>query len=183
MTRTRYYTASSADGFIATADHSLEWLFRQDIDQNGPLGYDTFIQDIGSMVMGASTYEWVLRHMDATGEAWAYDIPCWVFSHRELRVPDGDADVRMAHGQVSQVHADLVDAAHGRDVWIVGGGDLAGQFADHGLLDEVTVCWAAVTLGGGAPLLPRALELRLTEAGRNGDFACARYDVVGGPRA
>lgn len=177
MTRTRYYTASSADGFIATQDHSLEWLFRQQIDQDAPLGYTSFIRDIGALAMGASTYSWIRRHMDATGEAWAYDIPCWVFTHRTLDVPAG-ADVRRAGGTVPQVHADLVAAAGGRDVWIVGGGDLAGQFADHGLLDEVTVCWAAVTLGGGAPLLPRTLDLRLIEAGRNGDFVCARYDVV-----
>ncbi len=57
-----------------------------------------------------------------------------------------------------QVHAELVNAAGGRDVLIGGGGDLAAQFADHGLLDEVTVCWASVTLGGGAPLLPRTLD-------------------------
>ena len=89
MTRTRYYTASSADGFIATQDHSLEWLFRQQIDQDAPLGYTSFIRDIGSLAMGASTYAWIRRHMDATGEAWAYDIPCWVFTHRTLDVPAG----------------------------------------------------------------------------------------------
>ena len=69
MRRTRYYTACSADGFIATTDHSLDWLFRQQIDQDEPLGYNTFIRDIGSLAMGASTYAWILRHMDATGEA------------------------------------------------------------------------------------------------------------------
>lgn len=177
MTRTRYYTASSADGYIATADHSLEWLFRQRIDQDEALGYNTFIREIGSLAMGASTYAWVLRHMEATGEPWVYDMPCWVFTHRALEIPDG-ADVRLTAAPVPQVHAEMVDAAGGRDVWIVGGGDLAGQFADHGMLDEVTVCWAAVTLGGGAPLLPRTLDLRLTQAGRNGDFVCARYDVI-----
>lgn len=178
MTRTRYYTASSIDGFIATTDHSLEWLFRQRIDQDDVLGYNSFIREIGSLSMGASTYEWLLRQMRATGEDWPYDLPCWVFTHRSLGVPDG-ADVRLTDAPVPQVHAELVDAAAGRDVWIVGGGDLVGQFADHGLLNEVTVCWAAVTLGAGAPLLPRALDLKLTETGRNGDFVCARYDVVG----
>ena len=64
-----------------------------------------------------------------------------------------------------------------RNVWIVGGGDLAGQFADAGLLDEVIVSLAPVTLGGGAPLLPRRIELRLDELGQNGDFACARFSV------
>jgi dihydrofolate reductase len=76
------------------------------------------------------------------------------------------------------VHEQMVEAAGGRNVWIVGGGDLAGQFADAGLLDEVIVYIAPVTLGAGAPLLPRRIELRTEEVARNGDFACARYSVV-----
>ncbi len=59
-----------------------------------------------------------------------------------------------------------------------GGGDVAGQFADAGLLDEVWVGYAPVTLGSGAPLLPRRVELALQEVVRNEDFACARYTVV-----
>jgi dihydrofolate reductase len=63
-------------------------------------------------------------------------------------------------------------------VWVVGGGDLAGQFAAEGLLDEVWVSMAPVTLGGGAPLLPRHVELELMEVARNRDFACLRYAVL-----
>ena len=69
-------------------------------------------------------------------------------------------------------------AAGGRDLWVAGGGDLAGQFADAGLLDEVIVYIAPVLPRRGAPLLPRRIELRLEELGRNGEFACARYAVV-----
>jgi dihydrofolate reductase len=74
----------------------------------------------------------------------------------------------------------MVRAAGGRNVWIVGGGDLAGQFADAGLVDEVLVTIAPVTLGAGAPLLPRRVELRLEETGRNGDFVAVRYSVAQG---
>jgi dihydrofolate reductase len=76
------------------------------------------------------------------------------------------------------VHAELVEAAGGKDVWVVGGGDLAGQFARAGLLDEVIVYVAPVTLGAGARLLPHRIELRLEETGRNGDFVVSRYSVV-----
>jgi dihydrofolate reductase len=75
----------------------------------------------------------------------------------------------------------MAEAAGGRNVWVGGGGDLAGQFADAGLLDEVIVYVAPVTLGAGAPLLPRRLELRLEETGRNGDFVASRYSVVRQP--
>lgn len=92
-------------------------------------------------------------------------------------------------GDVRPVHAAMAAAAGGRNVWLVGGGELAGQFCDHGLLDELIVTVAPVTLGGGAPLLPRALTtppLRLRAARTVGDtFVQLRYDVPharsGGP--
>jgi dihydrofolate reductase len=171
--KTQYYTATSLDGFIADADNSLDWLHVQDRDPAGPLSYEEFIAQVGAIAMGSTTYEWIL---DRDGD-WPYELPCWVFTHRELRVVP-DAPIQFASGDVKPVHEHLVAAAGGRHVWIVGGGELAGQFADAGLLDEVIVWIAPVTLGGGASLLPRRIDLRLEELARNGDFACARFTVV-----
>ena len=181
MGLTRYFTAATLDGFIADERNSLDWLFTRARDPGGPLSYEEFIADVGALAMGSTSYEWILEHEFAGKEPsegrWPYEQPGWVFTHRELpAVPD--APVEFASGDVAPVHARMVDAAAGKDVWIVGGGDLVGQFADAGLLDEVLVKIAPVTLGAGAPLLPRRLELRLEEMGRNGDFACARYAVV-----
>jgi dihydrofolate reductase len=173
MGLTRYYTATTLDGFIADPNHSLDWLFTRARDPGGPFDYGAFIADVGALALGSTTYEWILDH---EGGTWPYELPCWVFTHRELRVVP-DADVRFARGDVAPVHEELRRAAGDRNVWIVGGGDLAGQFADAGLLDEVLVMIAPVTLGAGAPLLPRRVELRLEELARNGDFACARFSV------
>ena len=173
MSLTQYYTATTLDGFIADESHSLEWLFTRDQDHAGPLNYADFIASVGALAMGSTTYEWVLDH----GGSWPYEIPCWVFTHRQLRVVP-DAAIAFTSAEVAAVHAEMVAAAGDRNVWIVGGGDLAGQFADAGLLDEVIVYMAPVTLGAGAPLLPRRLELRLEETARNRDFVTARYSVV-----
>ena len=177
--RTQYYTATSLDGFIATEDHSLEWLFQ--LGDINDTGYPDFIANVGALAMGATTYEWILDHefagKDPADWKWPYEIPGWVFTHRELPVVPG-ARIEFASGDVAVMHPKMVEAAAGRNVWIAGGGDLAGQFADAGLLDEVIVYVAPVTLGRGAPLLPRRLELRLEELARNRDFACARYSVV-----
>jgi dihydrofolate reductase len=178
---TQYYTATSLDGFIADPDNSLEWLFTRGQDRDGQLNYDGFIAEVGAMAMGSTTYEWILDHefagKDPAERKWPYELPCWVFTHRQLPVVP-DAPVRFTSGEVAGVHRDLLAAAGERNVWIVGGGDLAGQFADAGLLDEVIVYVAPVALGGGAPLLPRRLELRLEEVGRNVDFVAARFSVV-----
>lgn len=173
---TYFYTASSLDGFIATADHSLDWLLKQDIDDDGPMAYPGFRAGLGAMAMGAHTFEWIMDHDE---DGWGYTLPCWIFSHRDLALPDG-ADLRLTQADVREVHAEMTDAADGKDLWIVGGGDLVGQFADAGLLDEIWVQYAPVTLGSGAPLLPRTLDLELIDVARNRAFACTRYRVLKG---
>ena len=177
MSRTQYYTAATLDGFIADADNSLEWLFTRKRDEGGLLNYEDFIADVGALAMGSTTYEWIIDHESTK---WPYDLPSWVFTHRELTVVP-NAPVEFVSGDVAPVHEEMRRAAGERNVWIVGGGDLAGQFADAGLLDEVLVTIAPVTLGAGAPLLPRRIELGVEEVGRNVDFVCARYAVVRQP--
>lgn len=174
MSRTQYYTAATLDGFIADEDNSLEWLFSRNREEGGALDYGDFIAQVGAIAMGATTYRWILDNA-----AWPYEQPSWVFTHRELRVVP-DAPIEFVSGDVVPVHEAMVGAASGQNVWIVGGGDLAGQFADAGLLDEVLVTIAPVTIGAGAPLLPRRIELSLQETDRNGDFVCARFGVVRG---
>ena len=175
---TQYFTATSVDGYIADPANSLSWLLSRDVDADGPMGYVRFIESVGAIVMGATTYRWLLENElgEDRKQRWPYKVPCWVFSHRDL--PSASDDIRFVQGPVEALHEDMVAAAGDRNVWVVGGGDLAGQFADAGLRDEVWVQYAPVTLGSGAPLLPRRLELRLVEVARNRDFACARYDVV-----
>lgn len=154
--KTVYYTATSLDGFIATEDDSLEWLFP--LGDINDTGYPDFIEGVGALVMGASTYTWMLQHAaqveEEVGAPWPYRQPTWVFTHRRLPVIE-NADIRFVQGDVAAVHAEMKQAAAGKNLWIVGGGDLAGQFHDAGLLDEAILQVASVTLGQGKPLFPR----------------------------
>ncbi|MFT4166263.1 MAG: dihydrofolate reductase family protein [Microlunatus sp.] len=156
------------------------WLFEQEQTPGGPLNYEEFISGIGAIAMGATTYQWVLDHLARTGESWLYPMPSWVFTHRDLQPIAGN--VTITAEAVPTVHAAMAAAAGDLDVWVVGGGDLAAQFAEAGLLDEVLLSIAPVTLGAGRPLFPRRFDFRLIEQARNGAFLCARYAVVG-PRA
>ncbi|MDN7122358.1 dihydrofolate reductase family protein [Nocardioides sp. ChNu-153] len=188
MTTTVYNTASSLDGFIATPEHSLEWLLHRDLDPEGPGNHTTFMARVGATLMGASTYTWVARH--AGDDPWAYDVPTWVLTHRaaelEAARPAGwaGADIRFVAADddaaVRALHAEAAAVAGDRDVWVVGGGELAARLADVGLLDEVVVAYAPVVLGAGAPLLPRHLELALRGVERNADFVVTTHDVVRG---
>lgn len=180
--KTQYYTASSVDGFIATEDDSLEWLF--------PLGdlndssYPSFIADVGALAMGSSTYEWMVRNADKvaaeTGSSWPYTQPVWVFSSRLLPVVES-SDVRFVKGDVREVHKEMCVAAGAKNIWIVGGGDLAGQFHDAGLLDELIIQIGSVTLGRGKQVFPRRVlspTLRLISVRQMGiGMAELRYEV------
>src|SRR6185312_8750371 len=142
MAKTQYFTAASLDGFIADSGNSLDWLFQAEAtakaeSASGDL-YHEFYAQVGALAMGATTYEWVLRHEQ------------------------------------------MLAAAGGRNTWLVGGGDLVGQFVDHGLLDEMIISIAPATLGSGAPLLPRRLlpgELTLTRCVDDGTFVHLSYAV------
>jgi dihydrofolate reductase len=173
--KTQYFTATSLDGFIATEDHSLEWLFQLgDVNETS---YPAFIEEVGALAMGASTYAWMLEHVKSS---WPYAQPTWVFTHRTLPAVEG-ADLRFVRGDVRPVHARMAEAAGARNIWLVGGGELVGQFFDAGLLDELIVQVGSVTLGAGRPLLPRRiafppltlLSVRQVGAG----FAELRYAV------
>lgn len=174
-TRFRYYTAMSLDGFLADAADSLEWLLSQPIDEQGPMNYGRFLSDVGCIVMGATTYRWLIDHEVAQGNPWPYELPSVVFSHHAPR-PAAES-VRIVSGTPADHRASLVEAAAGRDVWIVGGGDLAAQFWAAGMLDEMIVSIAPVMLGAGRPLFTRRCGLELLELERNEAFACARYRV------
>ena len=172
---TIYYTCCTLDGSIATEDPSLDWLLSRDVDAAGPMAYPAFQERIGAAVMGATTWQWLLDHHEGAGHVWG-TTPAWVMTHRTF--PEAPAAVRFARGDVRRVHAEMTEMAAGKDLWIVGGGDLVGQLHDAGLLDEVWLQYAPVTLGRGAPVLPRHVELRLEEVARNRDLACLRHTVV-----
>jgi dihydrofolate reductase len=180
--KTQYYTACSLDGFLADLNDSLDWLFP--LGDIGTTSYPAFIKDVGAIAMGSTTYEWMLRHVLGPEadhpEPWPYTQPTWVFTSRVLPGVPG-ADVRFVRGDVRPVHREMVAAAAGRNVWVVGGGDLAGQFHDAGLLDELFVQIGSVTLGAGKPLLPRRITsppLRLVSVKAFGTgFAELHYEV------
>jgi dihydrofolate reductase len=152
MPLTQYLVASSLDGFIATEDDDLSWLLSMPGGDDDANPYPAFIEQVGAVAMGATTYEWVLAHDEGP---WPYAQPTWVFTHRELPVREGGGDIRLTQRPVDEVHAEMTEAAAGRNIWLVGGGELVGQFLDAGLLDELIVSVTPVLLGRGAPLLPR----------------------------
>jgi dihydrofolate reductase len=172
-----YYAAQTLDGYIAELDDTLGWLMEYEGSKPKtdvvPGGYDEFYADVGAMVSGSVTYEWVLAHMSA----WPYSgKPYWVLTSRDLPGIDGE-DVRF-NGSFEE----MIASAGDRKLWVVGGGGVASQFAEAGLLDQVWVTVVPVAIGAGKPLFDRRLPgqpMRLTDVlPRESGMVELRYDVT-----
>jgi dihydrofolate reductase len=188
LSRSQYYCAASLDGYIAEADDTLEWLMKYEGSFEGagaePMkgSYDRFYDGVGALVMGSATYEFILAH-EAGGGEWPYKgKPTWILTSRDLPRLEGDGvDIRFAATAVRDLYDELTEAAGERDLWVVGGGNVASQFADEGMLDEVIVTVVPVVLGEGKPLFDRrvpggAMQLKRTRTFDTG-MVELRYEI------
>jgi dihydrofolate reductase len=174
---TQYLVASSLDGFIADEADNLDWLMTMPGGDEDTNPYPAYLASVGALAMGATTYQWLLDHDDGP---WPYSQPCWVFTHRSF-APRTDGDVRFTSAAAPEIHAEMTDACGDRNLWLVGGGDLVGQFLDHDLVDELIVSITPVLLGAGRPLLPRRrtepMRLLSCTPARAGTFVHLHYSL------
>ncbi len=183
MGKVTYDAATSLDGFIADEHDSLDWLFA--VPGGDEAQHELLPSGITVNVMGSTTYLWVVEHEDvlAHPEKWRDMFgrtPTYVFTTRQLPVAEG-ADVRFVSGPVVDALPAIRAAAGEGGIWVVGGGDLAGQFLDAGALDEIALSVTPVALAAGAPVFGRRIEsdrLRLVSARAFGQFARLVYEVI-----
>ena len=143
------YIAMSLDGYIARKDGSVDWLFDVEGD-GGDSGYAAFYQTIGTVVMGRTTYEDVLK----LSEDFPYaDRPTYVLSRSEQ--PPA-LHVQFTTEPVESLIPRLQQASDA-DLWIVGGGQLVQAVMDKRLLHEMEVAIIPKILGEGIPYFPREL--------------------------
>lgn len=177
-------TATSLDGFLADSIGSLDWLFGVEGGDDAFAEFQSFVERVSVIVEGSTTYEWVVdhEHLLERPTKWQElhgDKKTYVFSSRAGELPRvADADVEFINGPVLENLDAILAAAGDGDVWVVGGGTIAAQFAALGRLDEIWLSVAPVFLGGGAPLFGASLNadmLRLTNVHQTGQFVQVRY--------
>jgi len=147
--RVRVYIATSLDGFIAGEGDDLSWLPTPEPDEAidpGALTYETFMADVGALLMGRRTYD-VVRGFDA----WPYgDRPVLVASHRDLD-HDAPCGARRVDGPIAAIVAEAREAAAGRDVYL-DGGVMIRQACAANLVDDLVITMVPVALGKGQSL-------------------------------
>ena len=168
------HIATSADGYIARPDGDLEWLTSRPAPE-GFYGMETFMRSVDTMVLGRKTYDVSLR-MGGSFDSKSRSI---VFSRRAppADVPAGVEFVSEAIGPFVR----RLRAQPGKDIWLMGGGDIIASFLDEQVIDEFVISVAPVFIGEGIPLIaPRhrhvPLELLSVERFEDG-LVQSRYSV------
>ncbi|WP_439617420.1 dihydrofolate reductase family protein [Shinella sp.] len=147
MARILGYIAASLDGYIATEDDGLDWLFKYDSENLGEHDYRLFIKRIRTVVMGRGTYDFIAKE----SSPWAYaDQRVIVVTSNPIPDPKGALEVR---DDVDALIAELRALDDG-DVWMLGGGKLQMAFLERDALDEIEIYIIPEMLGGGRPLFP-----------------------------
>ncbi|QDK69898.1 dihydrofolate reductase family protein [Lactococcus protaetiae] len=164
----KLFIAATLDGYIATLDDSLQWLF--DVEGEGDNGYGAFYETIDTLVMGKKTYDWLLREQP---NDWAYTgKKCFVLTHQQL--PDTDS-VKFTD---EKILSELTESTE--QIWVIGGGEIIKLFLENHLVDELQVTIAPVLLGTGKPLFPSGNyteQLQLVSSKTYGQFVELHYLV------
>lgn len=164
------FIAMSLDGYIAAEEDSLEWLFQ--VEGEGDNGYSEFYGTIDTIILGRRTYDWII---DKEGDNFPYkDAKCYVYSNA---YKGKNEFVEFVNEEpVSFVRR--IKEGEGKNIWIVGGGNLLQDFINQDLVDEFIITVAPVLVGSGISLFHKIdmqKELQLLSIKRYNQFAELHY--------
>lgn len=166
--------ATSADGYIARSDGNLDWLTRRPAPK-GFYGLPKFARSVGAKILGRKTFDLSVG-MGATFRA--EDVH-YVFSRRPrpAAVPRGVQFVK----EPIRAFVERLRKQAGKNVWMMGGGEIIGSFLDEGAIDEFIISVVPTFIGEGIPLIAprhREVQLRLRSSKRFADGVVQlHYDV------
>lgn len=147
MRKIKLYIAASLDGKIAGKDHALDWLPEPDIESQDDYGYNEMYDSIDTLLMGYTTYEVCTGLGD-----WPYKgKTSYVFTHDGSKACIDDA--KLVTTDPVQFTTDLKQQ-QGKDIWLVGGGNINRQLHDAGLIDEYIVAIIPHIVGEGIEMFP-----------------------------
>ena len=160
------HIATSADGYIARPDGNLDWLTARPAPA-GFYGIEAFMQSIDTKVIGRKTYDASLR----MGAKFGSKDRTIVFS-RNPPPPDAPPTVEFTDAEIG-AFVNRLRKSPGKDIWLMGGGELIASFLDAQAIDEFVISVVPIFIGDGIPLIARRhrhvpLSLRSTERFEDG---------------
>ncbi|WP_251551683.1 dihydrofolate reductase family protein [Neobacillus muris] len=166
------FISTSLDGYIAAKDESLDWLFK--VEGEGDNGYSEFYETVDTILFGKRTYDWVMKQ--GIEELPYKNKECYVFTRSPL---DDKEDVKFVHEDAVNFTKNLINQ-EGRNIWVVGGGELLHSFLKDKLVDEFIIKVAPILLGTGIPLFREGedqVHLSLKSVRNFNQFVELHYEV------
>lgn len=149
MRKIKLYIAVSLDGYIATPDGGVEWLNQFQISKNEDYGYKEIYQSIDTILMGGRTY----RDIVGFGCEWPYkDKTTYIVSRNNINLTPAEQVYFITDHVTGNV--EKLKESTGKDIWLVGGGELVSMLLDANLIDEMHLCYLPIVLGQGISLFP-----------------------------
>lgn len=167
------FIATSLDGYIATKDESPEWLVK--VDGEGDNGFSEFYETIDTLLMGKRTYDWLLAQ--GLTEFPYQDKACYVFTRSNAL--KNTRDVTFVNQNLTSFVNDLKKQP-GKNIWLVGGGELFFSFMQEYLIDELIITIAPTIIGQGIPLFKEGNiqhNLTLIDKTQYNQFITLHYEV------
>ncbi len=172
MRKVVLFIAQSLDGYIATKEDSLDWLFS--VEGQGDNGYSEFYCTVDTILIGKRTYDWIMQQEN--GEFPYKNKKCYVFSRSQCQ---DNEYVKFIKGDIISFINSLKNE-EGKSIWIVGGGDLLHTFLKEKLVDEMILTVAPRIIGEGIPLFKSGdyqLDLSLKNTRTFNQFVELHYTV------
>jgi dihydrofolate reductase len=173
------YIATSADGYIARPDGEIEWLTRR--PHTVDYGLREFYPTIDTILLGRKTYDWGIQYQKKTGSKSPFDknVANYVFSRKPPKL--ATPDVKFV-AEPMEAFVERLRAMQGKDIWVMGGGELIASLLDAGHIDEFDIHVIPTFIGEGIPLIARRhrdvpLRLKSTKEYPDG-VVRLRYEVV-----
>lgn len=166
------YIATSLDGYIATEEDSLEWLFKT--EGEGDNGYSEFYRTVDTILLGRRTYDWII---DKEKGKFPYrNKKCYVFSKS---ICENNEHVEFINGDIVEF-TNEIKKLEGENIWIVGGSNLLHYFMKERLVDEFIISIAPILIGRGIPLFKEIdfeIELKLKGMRQFNQFVELYYEL------
>jgi dihydrofolate reductase len=143
MRKVKLFIASSLDCYIARQDGGIDWLFTDD-----DYGYTKFYDSIDTIIVGRKSYDQSL-----TSDDYPYKgKSVYVFTRKKIRKNNNEQDVEYIDTNIQDFVTSLTQSI-GKDIWLIGGGEIVSVLLNAGLVDEIILSIHPIILGTGIPLL------------------------------
>lgn len=141
------YISQSLDGFIADSKGNVDWILGNNEDYDSDYGYETFIKDIDTVILGANTYNQIKNELSP--DKWVYEnLQSYVLTSEKI---EDTTNIKYVNMNIKEL-INRLQQEHGKNIWICGGANLVNQCVRENLIDEYQITTVPVILGNGIRL-------------------------------